>query len=191
MEYNPFSYEVHEDPYPVYRWLRDEAPVYRNDAVRFWAISRHQDVMTAHLDTKRYSSSLGTTLEGYLQVMDTGIPAVPHPMIINMDPPMHSQLRTLVARPFTPSRIGGLEEYIRGLARRYLEPRVEDGRVDIVEDFSAQLPIDVISELLGLPVEIRDQVRDASDRLLHREDDQRDLGSSNQDAGMELAIMLY
>src|SRR5882672_3018261 len=102
MEFDPHSYEVHDDPYPIYRWLRDEAPVWRNERLGFWALSRHEDVFAASLNTSTFSSSRGTTLE-------TANDPLPNPMIINMDPPEHTGMRTLVSRAFTPRRISYLE----------------------------------------------------------------------------------
>ena len=63
MELNPFSYEFHEDPYPTYRWLRDHAPLYRNERMGFWALSRFADVMAAFIDWQTYSSAQGVLLE--------------------------------------------------------------------------------------------------------------------------------
>ena len=99
MELNPFSYDFHEDPYPIYRWLRDHAPLYRNDRLDFWALSRFADVMAAFADWATYSSAEGVLLERldpkYLEMT---------PMMLFLDPPQHDRLRKLVSRVFTPRR---------------------------------------------------------------------------------------
>jgi cytochrome P450 len=111
MELNPFAWEFHEDPYPTYRWLRDHAPLYRNDAMNFWALSRFRDVMGAFLDWQTYSSVGGLVLEKmdpkHLEMT---------PMMIFMDPPQHDRLRKLVSRVFTPRRAAALRA-VRAHAR--------------------------------------------------------------------------
>jgi cytochrome P450 len=181
VHYDPFSYEVHEDPYPIYGWLREHAPVCRNEEQGFWTIARHHDVLQAAVDWSTYSSAQGTTIES----VSTG------PMIISMDPPDHTRLRKVVSRAFTPRRIGELEAFVRDLTRAYLEPRAATGRADVVRDLSARVPIHVISELLGLPEEHRETVRELSDRLLHREPDQRAMDEDNLAAGRELGILVW
>ncbi|MFM7143814.1 MAG: cytochrome P450, partial [Alphaproteobacteria bacterium] len=117
MELNPFSHEFHEDPYPLYRRLRDEAPLYRNDALDFWALSRFRDVLDASLDWQTYSSAEGTTLER----MDPRMFEIT-PMMIFLDPPRHDRLRRLVSRAFTSRRVAGLEPFVRETVRSLLEP---------------------------------------------------------------------
>src|SRR5262249_61204653 len=108
MELNPFSWEFHEDPYPTYRWLRDHAPLYRNDALDFWALSRYRDVRDASLDWETYSSAQGTQLERIdPRLFDA------RPMMIFLDPPRHDRLRKLVSRVFTARRLASLEPFVR------------------------------------------------------------------------------
>jgi len=180
VRYDPFSYEVHDDPYPIYRWLRDEAPVWRNDELGFWTLARYDDVVHASVDWATFSSARGTTLEGVFG-----------PMILSMDPPEHTRLRKLVSRAFTPRRIAELEAFVRGLTRDCLEPLVSRGEADVVRDLSARVPINVISELLGLPHEHREAVRELSDRILHREPDQRTMAETNLAAGRELGTLVW
>ncbi|HKA28156.1 MAG TPA: cytochrome P450 [Candidatus Binatia bacterium] len=164
MELNPFSWEFHEDPHPTYRWLRDHAPIYRNHAMDFWAISRFQDVMGAFLDWQTYSSVGGLILEkldpAHLELT---------PMMIFMDPPRHDRLRKLVSRVFTPRRVAALEPFVRTLARKLLEPLAAEGGGDFVEDFSTPLPMDVIFTLLGVPGSDRRQLREWIDLSLSRD----------------------
>jgi len=164
MELNPFSWEFHEDPHPTYRWLRDHAPIYRNDAMNFWAISRFQDVMSAFLDWQTYSSVGGLVLEkldpAYLELT---------PMMIFMDPPRHDRLRKLVSRVFTPRRVAALEPFVRALADKMLAPLVVAGGGDFVADFSTPLPMDVIFTLLGVPEADRRELREWIDVSLSRD----------------------
>ena len=180
MHYDPFSYEVHEDPFPIYRWLRDEAPVWRNDELGFWTLARYDDVLHASVDWATFSSAQGTTLEGVFG-----------PMILSMDPPDHTRLRKIVSRAFTPRRIAELEVFVRDLTRDCLEPLVSRGEADVVRDLSARVPIHVISELLGLPGEHRETVRELSDGILHREPDQRTMAEANLAAGNELGLLVW
>jgi len=166
VELNPFSYDFHEDPYPTYRWLRDHAPLYRNERMDFWAVSRFADVMNAYIDWQTYSSVEGLILERldpkYLEAT---------PMMIFQDPPRHDRLRKLVSRAFTPRRVAELEPFVRDMAARLLEPLVAAGGGDFVKDFSTPLPMDVIFTLLGVPAVDRRQLREWTDVALHRDPD--------------------
>ena len=160
MELNPFSHAFHEDPYPVYRWLRDNAPVYRSPD-GWYAISRYDDVLEASGQPLLYSSAEGTTLE----TIDT---ASILPMIIFMDPPLHDRQRKLVGRVFTPRAVTDLEPFVRSTATRFLDTLGEQGGGDFVEEFSAILPMNVIMQLLGVPEADRNQVRHWMDTTLDR-----------------------
>ena len=162
MEYDPYSYEIDEDPYPLYRFLRDEAPAYHNERQGFWAFTRFDDCHRALLDWQTYSSAHGTVLE----LMDSEIGG---PLIIFMDPPRQTRLRNLVSKAFTPRRIAELEPRIREIAVGHLDALVGRDRFDVVKEFTAKLPMDVISTLLGIPAEDRDQVRGWSNDVLHRD----------------------
>jgi cytochrome P450 len=166
VDLNPFSYEFHEDPYPTYRWLRDHAPLYRNEALDFWALSRHADVHAGLLDWETYSSAEGVVLERldprYLEMT---------PMMIFLDPPRHDRLRRLVSRAFTPRRVASLEPFIRDTAARLLEPLAARGGGDFVQDFSTPLPMEVIFTLLGVPDVDREQLREWTDLALDRDPD--------------------
>ena len=169
MELNPFSYEFHEDPYPTYRWLRDREPLYRNDRLGFWALSRFADVMTAFVDWETYSSAEGIILERldpkYLEMT---------PMMIFLDPPRHDRLRRLVSRVFTPRRVAALEPFVRDSTVRLLAPLAAAGGGDFVRDFSNPLPMDVIFTLLGVPESDREQIREWTDVALSRDPDSPD-----------------
>src|SRR5262249_26681388 len=164
MELNPFSHEFHENPYPTYRWLRDHAPLYRNDALDFWALSRHRDVLDASLDWATYSSAEGTTLER----LDPRLFEA-RPMIIFLDPPRHDRLRKLVSPAFTPRRVADLEPFIRTTMTRLLDAVARAGGGDFVQDVSMPLPMEVIFTLLGIPEGDRRQLREWMDRSLDRD----------------------
>jgi len=160
VEYNPFDWETAHNPYPVYRQLRDEAPVYRNEQFGFWALSRYADVVAAHLNSDDFSSAHGVTIEGAEKDA---------PFLIVKDPPEHTAHRRIVGRLFTPRRIALLEPFVRRTAAGLLDELRDADRFDVVEDFSFRLPLDVISELIGIPESYRLQIHHLSDRIAVRE----------------------
>jgi cytochrome P450 len=161
--WDPYHADQRVAPYEAWRRLRDEAPVYHNERYGFWALSRFADVLAASLDTETFSSARGITLDSI------GDP-IPLPMMIMMDPPLHDAFRKVVSRAYTPRRIASLEDRIRQLCADYLDPFVEVGGFDFVQDFGMRLPVMVISSLLGFPEEDHDQLREWSDIGLHREE---------------------
>jgi cytochrome P450 len=161
--WDPFDVELDTDPYPVWKRMRDEAPVYRNDDLDFWALSRFDDVAAAHKDPATFCSSHGTVLE----LM--GPDEMPTAQMIFLDPPAHTRVRSLVSRAFTPRHIDGLQPRIREYCAQLLDPCVEQRSFDFVQDFGAPLPSMVISSLLGVPEDEREAVRDAIDRTFHIE----------------------
>jgi cytochrome P450 len=166
MELNPFSWQFHEDPYPTYRWLREQAPLYRNDAMDFYALSRFRDVFAATQDWQTYSSAEGTTVERMLPEMFELTP-----MLLFLDPPKHDRLRKLVSHAFTPRRVADLEPFIRATAIRLLEPLAARGGGDFVTEFSAPLPMEVIFTMLGVPPPDQQQLREWMDLALGRDPD--------------------
>ena len=161
--WDPFDTDIDTDPYEVWRRLRDEAPLYRNERYDFWALSRFADVQAAHTDHKTFSSAKGTVLEH----MGTDLGATN--MIIFMDPPQHDTLRALVSRAFTPRRVSELEDRIRDICRDLLDPHVGGTGFDYVVEFAQQLPSTVISALLGVPEDEREEVRRYIDAVFHIE----------------------
>ena len=161
MELDPFSHEFHEDPYPTYRWLRDNEPCYRNENLGFYALSRYADVLDASQQPLLYSSADGTMVEPF----DTRCML---PMMIFMDPPEHDVQRKLVSRAFTPRAISDLEPFVRATAINCLEPLRRKGGGDFVEEFSAIMPMNVIMELLGVPAADRNTLRHLMDATLDR-----------------------
>lgn len=181
MELNPFSHEFHADPYPVYRHLRDHAPLYRNETLDFFALSRFRDVLDASLDWQTYSSAEGTTLER----MDPRMFEIT-PMMIFLDPPGHDRLRRLVSRVFTPRRVAALEPFVRDTVRSLLEPLRAAGGGDFVREFSALLPMEVIFTMLGVPSVDRLRLRGWMDRALERDRDTPVLPARAIEASIEL-----
>jgi cytochrome P450 len=144
--YDPYSVEIDADPYPTYRRLRDEAPLYYNERLDFWALSRFDDVERAFKDWKRLSSAKGDILE-----VVKADPVMPPMIFINEDPPEHTLHRSLVSRMFTPRRVSALEEKVRAFCAASLDPLVGSGRFDFVLDLGAQLPMKTIGMLVGIP----------------------------------------
>jgi cytochrome P450 len=146
-EFDPYAYEVHEDPYPFYRALREEAPVYRNVAIGFVALSRHADVLAAFKDPETFSNRHGVSLDAdaFHERADTTM------SFLALDPPRHTRMRALVSRGFTPRRVAELEPRVAAIAREHLDACAGRDRIDFIADFAGKLPMDVISELLGVP----------------------------------------
>jgi cytochrome P450 len=142
LHYDPHSHELHEDPYPVYAQLREEAPVYRNERHAFWAISRFDDVVHGLQHTELFTSTRAELASDPSQSM---------PMMIVMDPPRHDELRSLVNHSFTPRRMKALATRVRELSSQFIDRFVERGSCDLYADFSAPLPTAVIAALLGVP----------------------------------------
>jgi cytochrome P450 len=161
MEYNPFARDIQTNPYPTYKWLRDEAPVYHNPDVGFYALSRFDDVVDAHLDPATYISKYGPSIEQMLDQLD---------VLIATDEPDHRWQRRIVSRVFTPRAIADLEPKVRAIAAQVLDDARERGELDVVPEFSAHLPMMVIAEMLGVPMEMRAELRELSDRMLDRSD---------------------
>jgi cytochrome P450 len=184
IEFDPYAYEFHEDPYPMYERLREEAPLYHNAEMGFWAISRHADVIDGFRDVTRFSSSHGVSLDP----MASGPHAYKTMSFLAMDQPMHGRMRALVSRGFTPRRVAQLEPRIREIARGYLAKLQDDEPFDFIKDFAGRLPMDVISELIGVPVQDRDELRIKSDLLVHREEGVQDVPPEGIAAAMDLVV---
>ncbi|UCE86100.1 MAG: cytochrome P450 [Deltaproteobacteria bacterium] len=178
VEYNPYAYEIHEDPYPVYRELREQAPLYRNEALGFWALSRHADVLTAIRDTRHYTNRFGVSLDRSSHENADAVMS-----FLAMDPPRHTRMRALVSRAFTPRRVSALEPSIRKLTNHFIDRFIDAGRCDFIDDFAGKLPMAVISEMLGVPEADREMLRTWADTIVHREDGMTDVPP----AGMEAA----
>ena len=175
--YNPYDAAFNADPFPVYARLRAEAPVYENTDLGFYALSRYQDVLDALHDTETFCSRHGITLEE----------RSPLPLLLTMDPPEHTVMRSLVSRSFTPRRVRELEPDIRRISSKWLDRFRADGECDLIADYSGKVPMDVISTLLGVPEADQDALREWTDAMMAREDGNPDVTP----AGIEGATNIF
>jgi hypothetical protein len=180
--YDPFSYRLHADPYRTYAWMRENAPVYRNDERDFWALSRYDDVRTALRDPAMYSNRHGISLEPDLW----GTDATKTSFFLAMDPPDHGRLRRLIGSVFKPRWVADVEPRVRALARARLEPMLDAATFDFTE-FAAALPNDVMCEIVGIPAADSDLIRADNDLLNHCEDGVDTRSSATVAAGFRLA----
>jgi hypothetical protein len=160
VHYDPYAHQLHNDPYPVYKSMRDAAPVYRHPDQGWFALTRHADVFAAIHDWQRFSSAEGITLEG--------LPPDVQPEMISMDPPRHDELRNIVKRAFTPRRVELLTERIEAISRD-LVGSIEYSDIDLARDLAVPLPALVIAELLGIPDSDRLAFGGWADALLRRD----------------------
>jgi cytochrome P450 len=161
VEWNPFSRQAQDDPYPIYEWLRDEAPCYYNEKTDMWALSRFQDVLEATLDPATFSSSVMRPERG------------PAEMFIAVDPPRHTPLRNLLSGAFTPRAIRKLQPWIRDVAVRHLDALSDRSEFDLIADFAKKLPLEIICVMLGIPGEDRAELQSLGDRFLARKEGER------------------
>ncbi|MCV7261076.1 cytochrome P450 [Mycobacterium shimoidei] len=162
--YDPYNPEINADPYPTFRRLREEAPLYYNPEHDFYALSRFADVDDALVDYETFSSARG----GILELIKANI-EVPSGVLIFEDPPLHDIHRKLLARMFTPRKINELESKIREYCVRCLDPLVGADRFDFVADLGAQMPMRVIGMLLGIPEADQEAIRDRSNATMRTE----------------------
>ena len=186
--FDPFSADFYDDPHAFYPRLRAEAPVFYNAEYDFYALSRHVDVAAGLKDFATYSSAYGVDL-----AMVRRGKHVPAKMIISIDPPEHRVMRSLVNKVFTPRAIGALQSMITETIDGFLaETQRADGtEFDVVQDFSVYFPVDVITKMLGVPAEFRQQVRLWIDESLHREPGQIPMSKAGMQAMTEIWLMYY
>ncbi|NLG46089.1 MAG: cytochrome P450 [Gordonia sp.] len=180
--FDPYDYDFHEDPYPTYARLREQAPVYRNTDGDFWALARHHDVTDAFRDNIRLSNSWGVSMDpaSYNENAEYAM------SFLAMDDPRHLRLRKLVSKGFTPRRVSELAPRIEELTRQHWARCLEMGEFDYVHDFAGLLPMDVVSELLGVGPNDRAYLRTQSDLLIHREEGVTDVPQAAITAYLEL-----
>jgi cytochrome P450 len=159
--YDPYDVNITANPYPIYARLREEAPIYYNEQYDFWALSRHSDVETALADWQTFSNSRGDILELVQSDFD-----MPPGVMMFEDPPMHTMLRGLMSRVFTPRRMAAIEDQIRRFCVRCLDPLVGSDGFDIIAELASMMPMRVIGMLLGIPEDDQISVRDANDANL-------------------------
>ena len=181
---DPYDYGFQEDPYPVYAALREHEPLHHNPALDLWALTRHADIAEAFRTEGTYSNSWGVAIEESAWGPDA------HKVmsILGMDPPRQNRLRALVSRGFTPRRVHDLQPRVQALTDRYLSECLERGGFDWITDFAGKLPMDVISEMMGVPEEDRAEVRRQADIVVHREDGVHDVPPGGAEASMWLVV---
>ena len=162
--FDPYDVELNADPYPMFRRLRDEQPLYYNTQHDFYAVSRFADVNKALVDHETYSSARGAIIE----LIKANI-EIPSGTVIFEDPPMHDIHRKLLARMFTPRKINALEPKIREYCAQALDPLVGTGKFDFVTDLGAIMPMRVISALLGIPGGDQEKIRDHANAQMRTE----------------------
>jgi cytochrome P450 len=162
--FDPYDVDINADPYPTYRRLREEAPIYHNERYDFWALSRHEDVHEALLNWQTFSN----TRSPILDIIKAGV-ELPPGVILFEDPPVHTMHRALMSRVFTPRQMAALEGQCREFCARCLDPLVGSGGFDIVRELAAVMPMRVIGMLLGIPEEDQVAVRNRSDSNLRTE----------------------
>jgi cytochrome P450 len=159
--YDPYDVEINADPYPVYRRLREEAPLYVNEQHGFHALSRFEDVEVGLRDPKTYISGRG----GIIELIKAGI-EMPPGVLIFSDPPIHTIHRSLLSRVFTPRKVAALEPQIRAFCASGLDPLLGAGGFDFIADLGAQMPMRTIGMLLGIPDQDQEVIRDSVDASL-------------------------
>ena len=182
LPFDPYAYDFHEDPYPTYARLRRESPVYYNAEMNFWALAGHADVRAGFRDVQRFSNSWGVSMDPSAYGPD----AHKSMSFLALDDPKHLRIRKLVSKGFTPRRVNDLTGRITALTHQHWSKCLDMGEFDYVHDFAALLPMDVVSELLGVPEADRTHLRHQSDLLLHREDGVLDIPEAAIYAYIEL-----
>jgi len=162
--YDPYDFEIDADPHPVWRRLRDEAPLYYNEKYDFYALSRFTDVEPALVDWQTYRSGKGSVLE----LIKANI-ELPPGIILFEDPPIHDLHRGLLSRVFTPKKMNAIEPKVREFCARSLDPLVGAGGFDFIADLGAQMPMRTIGYLLGIPEDDQEAIRDRLDAGLRLE----------------------
>lgn len=157
--YDPYDFAIDDNPYPVWRRMREEAPLYHNDKYGFYALSRYDDVAQALPDWQTYRSGRGTTAD----ILFNGI-EVPPGILLFEDPPLHDLHRRLLSRVFTPRRMLAVEDLVRGFCSRALDPLMDGDGFDVVADLGAIMPMRTIGYLLGIPEDGQQQIRDRTDK---------------------------
>ncbi|GAC47176.1 cytochrome P450 [Gordonia aichiensis] len=180
--FDPYAYGFHEDPYPTYARLRAQAPVYYNSDLDFWALAAHGDVRNAFRDSVNLSNAWGVSMDP----SSYGPDAHKSMSFLAMDDPKHMRIRKLVSKGFTPRRVNDLAGRISALTHHHWSACLDKGEFDYVADFAGLLPMDVVSEMLGVPESDRAFLRTQSDLLLHREEGVLDIPEAAVYAYLEL-----
>jgi cytochrome P450 len=159
--YDPFDFDIDDDPYPAWQRLRDQAPLYYNERYQFYALSRYEDVSRELPNWDTYRSGRGTTMD----IIMSGV-EVPPGVILFEDPPLHDLHRRLLSRVFTPRRMEAIEPLTRQFCVGALDPLVGSGRFDFIESLGAMIPMRTIGYLLGIPEHGQELIRESTDQAI-------------------------
>ncbi|OBI79621.1 cytochrome P450 [Mycobacterium sp. E740] len=163
--YDPFDFDIDDDPYPIWRRMREEAPLYHNEKYNFYALSRYDDVARELHNWDTYRSGKGTTMDVIMSGVD-----VPPGVILFEDPPLHDLHRRVLSKVFTPRRMEAIEPLTRRFCVRALDSLAGASRFDVIADFGALIPMRTIGYLLGIPEEGQQQIRDNTDAAIGLKD---------------------
>jgi cytochrome P450 len=163
--YDPFDFEIDDDPYPIWKRMRDEAPLYRNEKYDFYALSRYEDVARELPNWDTYRSGKGTTMD----VIMSGV-EVPPGVILFEDPPLHDLHRRVLSKVFTPRRMDAIEPLTRQYCIRALDALTGAPSFDLITDFGALIPMRTIGYLLGIPEQGQQEIRDNTDASIGLKD---------------------
>ncbi len=184
--YDPYDFDIDADPYPIWRRLREEQPLYYNERYDFYALSRFDDVERGLVDWRSYSSAKGSILE----IIRSGM-EIPPGSIIFEDPPNHDLHRGLLSRVFTPRRMAAIEPKVRDFCARELDPLVGSGGFDFVRDLGAQMPMRTIGMLLGIPEQDQEALRDRIDEGLRLDEGTMPTFDAERTVGQSEAFAEY
>jgi cytochrome P450 len=177
LSYDPYDLAIDKDPYPVWKRMRDEAPLYYNDKHDFYALSRYQDVREASYDWRTYISGKGSVLE----LIKSGV-EIPPGTILFEDPPAHDAHRGLLARVFTPRRIADIEPKVREFCVKTLDPLVGSPGFDLIGELGSVVPMRTIGMMLGIPEADQDALRESIDEGMKLSED----GTATQGNGLDM-----
>src|SRR6476660_1907851 len=183
--FDPFSQDFFNGAWETYRRMQEEAPVYYSEEYDFYALTRHQDVAAGLKNFGHYSSAFGIDLS-----MVRSKKPPPQKSIIVMDPPNHRHMRSLLNKVFTPRAIQSQQPMVSALIHKYLSAVDPDG-FDMVQDFSALLPVEVITTMQGVPDEDSQRVRLWIDDWLHRESGEVEMSETGLKSAIDMAIYYY
>jgi cytochrome P450 len=159
--YDPYDSDIDDNPYPVWKRMREEAPLYYNEKYNFYALSRYDDVARELPNWQTYRSGRGTTADILFNNIE-----VPPGILLFEDPPLHDLHRRLLSQVFTPRRMLAVESMIRGFCAKELDPLIGAGGFDFIADLGAMMPMRTIGYLLGIPEEHQERIRDRNGALI-------------------------
>lgn len=183
--FDPFSEDYFNNPFDIYRRMREEAPLYYDEKEDFYALTRHEDVAAAFKDFETYSSARGCDLG----MVRKGL-SPEQKSIIFMDPPEHRHMRSLLNKAFTPRAVQSQRDTVIEVIDKYLGA-VRGDHFDVVQDFSGPFPVEVITRMAGVPEEYRQQVRHWIDTSLHREPGQIEVSEAGMQANIDTAMYYF